>query len=43
MNIYEQTFGTELEYTHIGRERAAKAIQSVVGGSVRYTGGPYDA
>ena len=43
MNIYEQTFGTELEYTHIGRERAAKAIQSVVGGTVRYVGGPYDA
>lgn len=36
------TFGTELEYTNISRERAAKAIQKVVGGTVRYTGGQYD-
>lgn len=36
-------FGTELEYTGISRERAAKAIHSVVGGTVRYTGGGYDA
>ncbi len=36
------TFGTELEYTNISRERAAKAIQSVVGGTVRYSGGSYD-
>jgi len=28
------TYGTELEYTHISRERAAKAIHSVVGGTV---------
>lgn len=39
----ELSFGTELEYTGISRERAAKAIHSVVGGSVRYTGGGYDA
>ncbi|WP_176014436.1 amidoligase family protein [Victivallis sp. Marseille-Q1083] len=38
----ELSFGTELEYTGISRERAAKAIHSVVGGSVRYTGGAYD-
>ncbi|MGE4300645.1 MAG: amidoligase family protein [Victivallaceae bacterium] len=37
------TFGTELEYTNISRERAAKAIHAVVGGAVRYTGGGYDA
>jgi len=37
------TFGTELEYTRISRERAAKAIHAVVGGTVRYTGGCYDA
>ena len=36
------TFGTELEYTNISRERAAKAIHTVVGGQVRYTGGGYD-
>ena len=36
------TFGTELEYTNISRERAAKAIHSVVGGTIRYTGGGYD-
>ena len=33
------TFGTELEYTNITREKAAKAIHSVVGGTVRYYGG----
>ena len=38
----ELTFGTELEYTNISRERAAKAIHSVVGGTIRYTGGGYD-
>ena len=37
------TFGTELEYTNISREKAAKAIHSVVGGTVRYYGGGYDA
>lgn len=37
------SFGTELEYTNISRERAAKAIHTVVGGTVRYTGGGYDA
>jgi hypothetical protein len=36
------TFGTELEYTGITRDRAAKAIQKVVGGVVRYTGTVYD-
>ena len=36
------TFGTELEYTHISRQRAAQAIQSVIGGSIRYEGGSYD-
>ena len=38
----ELTFGTELEYTNISRERAAKAIHTVVGGQVRFTGGSYD-
>ena len=38
----ELTFGTELEYTNISRERAAKAIHSVVGGTIRYTGSGYD-
>ena len=37
------TFGTELEYTHISRERAANAIQKVVGGTVRHTADGYDA
>lgn len=37
------TFGTELEYTSISRERAAKAIHAVVGGTIRYEGGSYDA
>jgi len=36
------TFGTELEYTNLSRERAARAIHSVVGGTVRYAGGGYD-
>ena len=36
------TFGTELEYTNISRERAAKAIHSVVGGTIRHSGGTYD-
>ena len=36
------TFGTELEYTNITRERAAKAIHSVIGGRVRYASGAYD-
>lgn len=35
-------FGTELEYEHISREKAAKAVQSVVGGTIRHTGGTYD-
>lgn len=39
----ELTFGTELEYTNISRERAAKAIHSVVGGTIRYTGEGYEA
>ena len=38
----ELTFGTELEYTNISRERAVQAIHSVVGGTIRYTGGGYD-
>ena len=32
------TFGTELEYNHISREAAARAIQTVVGGYVEYAG-----
>ena len=36
------TFGTELEYTNISRERAAKAIHTVVGGQVTHIGGAYD-
>ena len=36
------TFGTELEYTNISRERAARAIHTVVGGTVRWSGGHYD-
>ena len=36
-------FGTELEYTNISREGAARAIQSVVGGRISHTGGSYDA
>lgn len=35
------TFGTELEYTSISRERAARAIHMVVGGTIRHTGGGY--
>ena len=37
------TFGTELEYTDITREKAVRAIQCVVGGTVQYIGGIYDA
>lgn len=40
--IKSLTFGTELEYTGISREKAAKAIHSVVGGTIRYTGTNYD-
>ena len=32
------TFGTELEYNRIDRQKAARAIQSVVGGMVEYAG-----
>ena len=35
------TFGTELEYTNISREGAARAIHSVVGGTINYRGGTY--
>jgi len=37
------TYGTELEYTNISRQRAAMAIFGVIGGTMRYTGGAYDA
>lgn len=37
------TYGTELEYTHISREAAARAIHSVVGGHISHQGGSYDA
>lgn len=39
------TFGTELEYNRISRDKAARAIQSVVGGTVEYAGNRigYDA
>ena len=37
------TFGTELEYTGIARQVAAKEIQGVIGGRVRFAGGAYDA
>lgn len=33
------TYGTELEYEGIGREEAAKVVQSIVGGAIEYTGG----
>jgi hypothetical protein len=36
------TYGTELEYTGITRQRAAMAIQSVLGGTLSHTGGGYD-
>ena len=36
------TFGTELEYTGITRQRAAMALQSVIGGTASHTGGAYD-
>lgn len=41
--IKSLTFGTELEYTGIARQVTAKAIQGVIGGRVRFTGGAYDA
>jgi len=41
--ISKLTFGTELEYTNITREQAARAIQSVIGGMIELTGGAYDA
>jgi len=40
--IQNLTFGVELEYENISRERAAKAIHSVVGGRVNYDGGGYE-
>ena len=39
--IKNLTFGTELEYTGIKREVAAREIQKVVGGTVRYAGTCY--
>ena len=38
----EIRFGIEIETIHLDRESAAKAVQSVVGGRVRYVGGGYD-
>jgi hypothetical protein len=38
----ELTFGTELEYTNLSREKAARAMQSVLGGQIRYVGQGYD-
>lgn len=47
MNAFEAiqniTFGTELEYTGITREKAAKAIQQAIGGTINHAGGGYDA
>ena len=37
------TYGTELELESITRRRAAEAVQSVVGGTIAYKGGTYDA
>lgn len=42
-NFEGLTFGTELEYNEITREKAALAIQSVVGGHAVHVGGSYDA
>jgi hypothetical protein len=39
----EQTFGIEIETVNLPREAAARAVQGVVGGSVRHAGGTYDA
>ena len=36
------TFGTELEYTGITRQRAALAVQSATGGQITHNGGSYD-
>ena len=36
------TFGTELEYENITRQKMAEAIQGVVGGTIRH-GGPHNA
>jgi hypothetical protein len=36
------TFGVEIEVVGIDRARAAEAVRSVVGGSVRFAGGHYD-
>lgn len=36
------TFGVEIELTGIARQHAAQVVQTVVGGTVTYTGGSYD-
>ena len=41
MTIKEQKFGIELEFTGMTRERAAKKLQTVLGGTVNYAGGVY--
>lgn len=41
--IAKQTFGLELEAIGITRKQAAHAIQKVLGGTVKYEGGSYDA
>ena len=40
--LNERTFGVELEYEGISRERAARTVAKVTGGTARYTGGCYD-
>lgn len=43
MNMRDFKYGVEIELVKIERGAAARAIQSVVGGEVRYAGGPYEA
>ena len=43
MNMKDIRWGLELEMVKISREKAARAVQSVVGGNVRYSAGMYDA
>ena len=40
MDMKELAYGVEIELVHITRERAARAIQSVVGGEVCHVGSP---
>lgn len=43
IGIKDQAFGMELEFTGLTRQKAAETIAQVIGGTVAYAGGVYEA